>query len=121
MKTDWRVMNRLKVERGSGILLTGSRDTRIRGVRRYRRGLLFKLFVETLQQEGLGLNLIESAQDLELPICGGFADINVLGGVMVFLHRDLAARTIKADPIVFQDVANFIYIEGACLFDPSFP
>src|SRR3982750_2111243 len=82
---------------------------------------LGEFFVEALQEEGFAVDLSEGLKNLELSIGLGFADVNVLGAMMILVHRDFAAGTGEADRAGFKDFANLIHVEGAGFFSGHLP
>src|SRR5580658_95047 len=49
-----------------------------------------ELFVKPLQEEGFAVNSVEGFENLELAIVARLSDIDIFGGMMVFLHCVLA-------------------------------
>src|SRR6185369_7127598 len=77
--------------------------------------------VEIRQHERFAVNLREGFENLELAVGLGFADVNVLGGVVIRLHGSAAAGALKFDGAGFEHSANLVHIERAGFFDRHFP
>src|SRR5438105_3273419 len=67
-----------------------------------------KLVIKALEEERLAQDLVKGFENLELAIGARLADVDVFGGMVVFVHRDLAAGTIVTDRFRFERFPNFV-------------